>query len=133
MSRENSYGRLVHRRRKRQKGTEHARKATCLEISLQTVLQDQEGVAWSRLDCFKPSFLALTAGVCESWLETHTEETYRCWEVGYLYSLDSSQRIGRCDKETNGNLNHSKVQNESETEIAYVRKPEGYGYATLKT
>ena len=132
MSRENSYGHLVYRRWKRQKGTEHTRKATGLEISLQAVSQDQ-GVAWSKLDCFKPSFLALTAGVCESWLETHTEEAYRCWEARHLYSLDSSQCIGRCDKETNGNLNHSKVQNESETEIAYVRMPEGYGCATLKT
>jgi putative transposase len=61
---EKPYGERTHRRWKRHKGTKHVRKAARLEISRQTVPQNQ-GVIWSKLHCLKPSFLALMDGVYE--------------------------------------------------------------------
>ena len=66
--RENARGQRADRRRKRQKGTEHARNASILKISGQDVMQDQ-GLAWSKLYCLKSSFLALTTEVDENWLK----------------------------------------------------------------
>jgi hypothetical protein len=84
------------------------------------VVRDQ-GVAWSRLDCFKPSLLALTSKVRESWMDTRTEETYRGYGLRSLYSLVSSRRVRQHVKGMNGNLNHSKGANCGETERTYVR------------
>src|SRR5215472_16561819 len=61
-------GQRTDRRWKRHKGTEHVRKASDLEISLQMVTQDQR-VAWPKLHCLKPSLLALSVGVCAGWLK----------------------------------------------------------------
>jgi hypothetical protein len=68
MGRENPYGQRAYRRWKRHMGTEHARNASSLEVSVEGVMQDQ-GVAWSKLDCLKPSFLALSPRVDEYWLK----------------------------------------------------------------
>jgi putative transposase len=61
---EKPYGERTYRRWKRHKGTKHVRKAARLEISRQTVLQNQ-GVIWSKLHCLTPSFLAFMDGVYE--------------------------------------------------------------------
>ncbi len=69
-------------------------------------MQDQR-VIRLKLDCLKPSFLALTPGVHELWLDTCTESTYNGFMVRPLYSLVLSRRRRRDVKETNGNLRHS--------------------------
>jgi hypothetical protein len=56
-------------------------------------------------------------------IETHTQDSERSLSRRLLYALRSSQRIRQCVKETKENLNHLKVQNESETGISYVREP----------
>jgi hypothetical protein len=45
-------------------------------VSGQAVMRDQ-GVAWPKLDCLKPSFLALTRRGTRNLNETGTEEAYR--------------------------------------------------------
>jgi len=47
-------------------------------VSVQAVMQDQ-GVAWPKLDCLKPSFLALTRRGTRNLIETGTEEVYRSY------------------------------------------------------
>src|SRR5262249_20732992 len=49
-------------------GTHHVWK-----VSLQTVMQDQRMV-WLKLDCFKPSFLALTRRGVRMLIDTYTED-----------------------------------------------------------
>lgn len=47
-------------------------------VSGQAVMRDQ-GVAWPKLDCLKPSFLALTRRGTRNLNETGTEDAYRSY------------------------------------------------------
>lgn len=68
-----------------------------------------QGVAWLRLHCFKPSFLALTRRGVRTLDETYTEDIYRSYSPTTSVLSNDLSAHRRCVKETKWSLNHSEL------------------------
>ena len=127
---ENPYGQLTDRRWKHRKGTEHVSKASSLENQTDRLRCKTKAVTRSRLNCLKPSFLALTRRDARKLVGyVHRGRLRRFLPTTFVPTNDPSAHR-RCVKETNGNLNRCGVQRILNGDDLNRSTCKGYGGST---
>ena len=128
---ENPYGQLTDRRWKHRKGTEHVSKASSLENQTDRLRCKTKAVTRSRLNCLKPSFLALTRRDARKLVGyVHRGRLRRFLPTTFVLTNDPSAHR-RCVKETNGNLHHgADTENKLNGDDLNRSARNGYGEKT---